>query len=79
MLISANTIRYLTSLDTKHLEAIAWNSGYHGDRFSSAEFLGMTNGGEFCYKISFVEEGKRNQGKVFVKYDPAQDRASLDY
>lgn len=79
MLISANTIRRLISLDTKHLEAIAWNSGYHDGCFSSADFLGMTNGGEFCYKVEFVEGNERNQGKVFVKYDPAQDRVSLDY
>lgn len=78
-MIRADTVRYLTSLNTKHLEAIAEHSGYHGDRYSSAEFLGMTNGGEFCYKISFVEDGRRNQGKVFVKYDPTRDKATLDY
>lgn len=78
-MISAETVRYLTAVPVKHLEAIAWNSGYKGDRFNSAEFMGMTNGGQFCYAVTFVEEGEVQKGKVFLNYDPAADRVSLDY
>ena len=78
-MISAETVRYLTDLPRTHLEAIAWQSGYKGDRYKTAEFLGMTNGGQFCYAITFVEEGEVRKGKVFLSYDPAADRVSLDY
>lgn len=78
-MISADTVRYLTTLNTLHLEAIALQSGYKGERYLSAEFLGLTNGGEFCYTVTFNEDGELRKGKVFVKYDPTTDRASLDF
>jgi hypothetical protein len=37
----------------------------------SAEFLGLTNGYEFCYSVS-MEDGE--VGKVFLRYDPAVDQ-----
>lgn len=78
-MISADHLRYLTALTTRQLEAIALNSGYRGERYLSAQFLGLTNGGQFCYAITFADDGEVKSGKVFVTYDSAQDRATLDY
>jgi hypothetical protein len=33
--------------------------------------LGITNGGEFCYTVTFQVKGGTDSGKVFVKQDPA--------
>jgi hypothetical protein len=37
----------------------------------SAEFLGLTNGYEFCYSVSMVDG---EVGKVFLRYDPTLDQ-----
>ena len=36
-------------------------------RLVSARFLGITNGGEFCYSVTDTDNGR---SKVFLKYDP---------
>jgi hypothetical protein len=38
---------------------------------TSAQFLGLTNGYEFCYSVSMVGG---EVGKVFLRYDPALDQ-----
>jgi hypothetical protein len=46
--------------------------------FTAAKFLGLTNGGEFCYHVVFRApsfEGT-DSTKVFLKYDPTVDRVS---
>jgi hypothetical protein len=35
------------------------------------KFLGITNGGEFCYAVVDTDGG---EGKVFLKYDPTVDK-----
>jgi hypothetical protein len=51
------------------------DAGYTGDSFTGAEFLGMTNGGEFCYRaeVATPEDGPLYR-KVFLSYDAALGR-----
>ena len=80
-MISAANIQYFTTLSPKHLNAIGYSSGYKDVKIRSAEFLGLTNGGEFCYSATFYDDVQDEEitAKVFVSYDPASDRASLDF
>ena len=48
-------------------------SGYTGEQFKSAEFIGITNSGQFCYKVvyhDYHDESGTGQavGKVFLTY-----------
>ena len=54
-------------------------TGYKNDQFVKSEFLGMTNGGEFCYKVEYIEDNDVHRTKVFVKYDSENDTAKVDY
>ena len=54
-------------------------TGYKNDQFVKSEFLGMTNGGEFCYKVEYIKDNDIRRTKVFVKYDSENDTAKVDY
>jgi hypothetical protein len=47
------------------------HSGYLDSVFKSAEFVGITNGGEFAYRVTFPdpENQKLGQSKVYVRFD----------
>ena len=44
--------------------------------FVGAKFLGLTNGGQFCYSVVYKAEGFEgtDSTKVFLTYDPADGR-----
>lgn len=72
-MISPTVLKTLTSFKKRDLERILDESGYTGCSFKSAEFLGLTNGREFCYKIKYWDDGGGPcegtvVGKVFVRY-----------
>lgn len=66
-MITAEKIRRLAHLDTASLEA-AIQRNYPRDRFVSSRFLGITNGGQFCYEVLYFDniEGKNLPTKVFI-------------
>ena len=69
-MILAETLKGLMSFTTKDLAKILDTSGYSMCSFETAEFVGITNGGEFCYKVTYFDEagtGENETGKVFVK------------
>jgi len=72
-LITAKNLKYFSNLPPEHLTAIAVNSGYPCDRFESAEFLGLTNAGQFCYSATFTEDGEIQKTKA-----PDNDKFILD-
>lgn len=83
-MITAIALKQLTSYNRKQLAWILAESGYKGVSFESVTFLGITNGGEFCYKVTFFDDGGGPEpgpttGKVFVKYDPTTNKVSADY
>jgi hypothetical protein len=74
-LITAKNIRYMIDIPLEHLKAIAVNSKLKLD-ITGAEFLGMTNGGEFCYRIVRWVQGESEAAKMFLKYNPTADRVT---
>jgi len=69
-MITADKIRQLAYLDTVSLET-ALQKNYSKDKVKSSKFLGITNGGQFCYQIQYFDEyhGVDTLGKVFVELD----------
>ena len=75
-MITAKNVRYMIEVPLEHLKAIAVNNKIKGGEITGAEFLGMTNGGEFCYRIVRWVQGESESAKMFLKYNPAMDRVS---
>jgi hypothetical protein len=73
-MITAEKLRELISYTRGDLARILRDSGYTGCSFQTAEFLGITNGGDFCYKVTYWDDGGGPDDntlaadKVFVKY-----------
>jgi hypothetical protein len=78
-MITADTLHTLTSFTAPALTRAINDTGYKGDVFLSAEFLGLTNGNQFCYKVSYEEHGELVKGKVFLNYNPESGRVTADY
>jgi len=62
-MILAHTLKTLISFEAPALSRLA------GEEYTGAEFLGMTNGGEFCYTVNFLVKGGTDSKKVFLRYD----------
>jgi hypothetical protein len=80
--ILADTLAYLTKFTTKDLARILSTSGYTGCSFESARFLGLTNGNQFCYSVTYFDEagtGEHETSKVFVSLDPATGTLTADF
>jgi hypothetical protein len=79
--ITADTLKTLTTLTPTGLSQVLKHSGYTGCFFKRAEFLGLTNGGEFCYKVTYYDDSGEGEevGKVFVKYDTPTGMMTADY
>jgi hypothetical protein len=78
-MITASTLEVLTSYSPQYLTRAAQNAGYRGPNFTSCKFLGITNGGQFCYQAVFQVEGGTDSTKIFLTYIHAEDRVIADY
>ena len=80
-MITADKLNTLTQLGPKGLAVVLDNSGYSMCAFKTAEFLGITNGGQFCYKVTYYDDNGEGEavGKVFVTYDHAADSITADF
>lgn len=79
-MITADRLHTLISLGPKALAALLDSSGYKECTFKSVKFLGMTNGGQFCYSGIYVgDNGTDETTKVFLTYDSETDRVVADY
>jgi hypothetical protein len=78
-MITAETLQTLTSFTAPALSRAIQDAGYKGDSFTSAKFLGITNGGQFCYFVVFHVEGGTDSTKVFLTYDPTKGSVSAEY
>ena len=69
-MITAFKINRCANLDSIALEK-AINFMYPDDRVKDSSFLGITNGGKFCYNIVYFDEflSKDCNAKVFVDLD----------
>ena len=68
-MITADKLTLLINMPSAMLEQAVGK----GAKFRERKFLGITNGGEFCYSVVDTDGG---EGKVFLKYDPTADRVS---
>jgi hypothetical protein len=78
-MITAETLTHLTTFSPQFLTKAAQLAGYKGPVFSSCKFLGITNGGQFCYRAVYQVEGGIDSTKVFLTYDHTEDRVIADY
>ena len=77
-MITSETLKELISYHAPTLTKLARESGYKGPAFSSCKFLGITNGGQFCYMAVFLVEGGTDSTKVFLEYNHTMDRVFTD-
>jgi hypothetical protein len=78
-MITAETLQTLTTFTAAALTRAVQDAGYTGDSFTSAQFLGMTNGGQFCYFVTYKVDGGTDSTKVFLTYDQALGTVSAEY
>ena len=70
-MITAEQLATLTTFTAAALTKVLDNEDY---QFTGTKFLGLTNGGEFCYKCTFPVKGGTDSTKVFLKFDPTVGR-----
>lgn len=80
-MITADTLATLTTFTAPALTRAIQAAGYPRDEFTTAEFVGMTNGGDFCYRVTYWDniEGSEQLSKVFLRWDPTANRVIADY
>ena len=70
-MISAETVRLIGNLSLSSISAFALqNKIKNAEKFVSSEFLGITNGGEFCYSVKCEDGNTTVTKKVFLSEDP---------
>ena len=72
-MITAKNVRYMIDIPLEHMKACAISNKIKGLNMTAVEFLGMTNGSEFCYKVTDIEG---IESKMFLRYDPTADRVT---
>jgi hypothetical protein len=80
-MVLAEDIEILSTFNAADLTEGIRITGYRGDRFTSAKFLGITNGGQFCYKVKYFDKemGIEQTTKVFVDVCPETGATRVDY
>ena len=78
-MITADTLKILTTFTAPALDRAARDAGYKGPAFTSCRFLGITNAGQFCYMAVFAVKGGTDTTKVFLTYDHTYSSVSADY
>jgi len=79
-MILSDTLKTLTTFTPHALSMALEHSGYKGNNtFESAKFLGITNGGQLCYGVTYMEHGELEEGKVFLTWDAASGEVKADY
>lgn len=76
-MITAEQLPTMISYQAPTLTKLARENGYKGPAFSSCKFLGITNGGQFCYMAVFLVEGGTDSTKLFLTHTGS--RVIVDY
>ena len=76
-MITPEALQEMISYHAPTLTKLARDSGYKGPAFSSCKFLGITNGGQFCYMAVFLCEGGTDSTKLFLTRTGS--RVNVDY
>jgi hypothetical protein len=76
-MITANKLALLTNMPAAMLQqALGKKSKDYA--FTGAKFLGLTNGNQFCYSVVHKVKDGTDTVKVFLTYDPTEDKVSAD-
>lgn len=67
-MVTAEQLPTMISYQAPTLTKLAKEAGWPGPAFSSCKFLGITNGGQFCYLAVFLCEGGTDSTKVFLTH-----------
>ncbi len=78
-MITADKLTLLTNMPAAMLTMAAKEAGYKGPEFTGAKFVGITNGGQFCYTVVYPVKDGSDSTKVFLSYDHDEDRVIADY
>ena len=76
-MIMADTLRKCAWLSATRIEELI-RKNYPKDLIVQANFLGITNGGQFCYDIAYPGEEGLEHGKVFV-YENNNGQLEAEY
>lgn len=78
-MITADKLKTLTTFTAPALQR-ALGKQAKGYEFVGAKFLGITNGGQFCYTVVYNHEDFEgtDSTKVYISYDPTEGRVSAD-
>ncbi len=70
-MITEYKIKRCAYLNTLSLEEAFVRNGYKDTKFLQNKFLGITNGGQFCYEVMYFEEECEGNAytKVFIDLD----------
>lgn len=70
-MLTADRVKTLISLDTNQLVKALSKNKYTGVSFKNSNFLGITNGNEFCYNVTYHDDSGTGEvtDKVFVWYE----------
>lgn len=80
-MITADTLKTLTTFTTVGLARVLDLSGYKMCSFKTAKFLGITNAGQFCYHVTYHDDSGtgEEQGKVYLTYDHTKGSVTADF
>jgi hypothetical protein len=78
-MITAETLKTLTTFTAPALQR-ALGKKADGYDFVGAKFLGITNGGQFCYSVVFGSPDFQgtDSTKVYLTYDPTAGKVIAD-
>ena len=76
-MITPEQLQTLISYRAPELTRIAKEGKYKGPAFSSCKFLGITNGGQFCYMVVFLVGGGTDSTKLFITHTAGRVSAEV--
>lgn len=80
-MILADTLKTLTTFSPAKLTKLLGHCGYPGQSFKTADFLGITNGGQFCYRVEYHDDADLGRvcDKVYVNYNHSLDAITAEF
>jgi hypothetical protein len=78
-MITAERLKTLTTYNAGALQK-ALGKKADGYEFVGCKFLGITNGGQFCYSVVFGSPDFKgtDSTKVYITYNPGEDKVIAD-
>ena len=77
-MITAEKLQTLTTFTHNALQ-VALGKKAKDYEFTKAYFQGITNGGQFCYLVNYKTENGTDSTKVFLTYDAAAGKVTVDF